>query len=392
MKIAMMLLVVVFFIGLSRAEYDGYLSPMGEDRQSGSCTQANKAKTLYLKNSYEPELYDVTEASTSIKATLVQPLRQHDQNGIYEATTFGTKQKNGDVGAAGYFGVQWKGSTYNPDMLIFSVWDAKRNGAVTSRVMPMPTPSEEARGETDLQCKRNCNDCAVHGHFTTDGTGVKCFYNLPRNIEEGDELTLKIEREPVQSTTGGFRGHVWRVSIEYTGGPNGNFMREQFPQDNPNTPFVIGRILFDDGGLSNGGNSPQGIHRLSNFHEHIGCTPCGSFPFEAVRRGPFVLRTARGGGNLPRLAEGEAEFSCKWAELGSCTCRKFDAQSFDFGEITFKTGGGNHVPHWNPRENSRMFWMEGGVEVSRDGGGGGNGGGGNGGNNGGNGMAWKKNN
>ena len=118
-------------------------------------------------------------------------------------------------------------------MLIFSVWDAKRNGAVTSRVMPMPTPSEEARGETDLQCKRNCNDCAVHGHFTTDGTGVKCFYNLPRNIEEGDELTLKIEREPVQSTTGGFRGHVWRVSLEYTGGPNGNFIRGEMYKQAP---------------------------------------------------------------------------------------------------------------------------------------------------------------
>ena len=78
------------------------------------------------------------------------------------------------------------------DMLLFSVWDVRNGGP---SVIPLPTPNEESRNEADLNCKRNCNDCAVHGDFTPIGTGVKCFYNLPRKLEEGDELTLKIERE-----------------------------------------------------------------------------------------------------------------------------------------------------------------------------------------------------
>ena len=262
-------------------------------------------------------------------------------------------------------------------MLLFSVWDVKHGPSV----IPLPTPSEEARGEADLNCKRNCNDCAVHGDFTPLGTGVKCFYNLPRKLEEGDELTLKIERESVQSADfkldgvnrQRFTGHVWTVSVEYTGGSSSNFMGEQFPQDNPGRPYVLGRILFEDGTLSGGRDSEWGITRLSNFHEHIGCTPCGAFPFEAVRRGPFVLRTASGG-NTPRLIEGEAEFACRWDQR-TCSCRKFEAKSFDFGEITFMTGGAHHKPHWNPRENSRMFWMEGNVKYSRDGGSTGGGGG-----------------
>ena len=377
-------------IGLGQAELHHH-SPQEEDRNVGSCNQANKQKTLYLKNSYEPPLHDVTEASTSIRATLVEPLRRHNKNGIYEATTFGTKQSSGENGPAGYFGVQWKGLSSQKDMLLFSVWDVRHGPSV----IPLATPSEEARGETDLNCKRNCNDCAVHGDFTPLGTGVKCFYNLPRKLEEGDELTLKIERESVRSAEfrldgvnrQRFTGHVWRVTVEYTGGANSNFMREQFPRDvvaqssGRSASFVLGRILFEDGDLSAARDSSAwGITRLSNFHEHIGCTPCGSFPFEAVRRGPYVLRTAaRGGSDTPRLLEGEAEFSCRWDQLGSCTCRKFDARSYDFGEVTFMTGGAYHVPHWNPRVNSRMFWMEGNVKHSRDGGSSGGGDGNNGG-------------
>ena len=107
-------------------------------------------------------------------------------------------------------------------------------------------------------CKRNCNDCAVHGDFSSS-TGVKCFYHLPQKLQEGDELTLMFERESsVQSEwfqmDGAnwemFTGHVWRVSVLYKGGPNPDFMRQQFPQDvaqsGKSAPFVLGRILFDD--------------------------------------------------------------------------------------------------------------------------------------------------
>ena len=81
-----MAVAVLLAIGLGRAEE--------EDRNLESCNQSNKQKTLYLKNSYQPPLSSVpaTEASTSIRATLVEPLRRHNKNGIYEATTFGTRQ------------------------------------------------------------------------------------------------------------------------------------------------------------------------------------------------------------------------------------------------------------------------------------------------------------
>ena len=50
--------------------------------------------------------------------------------------------------------------------------------------------------------------------------------------------------------------------------------------------------------------STYGIKSLSNFHEHIGCTPCGAFEFEAVRKGPVVVGKARPGNALPRLVAG----------------------------------------------------------------------------------------
>ena len=70
--------------------------------------QMNKAKTLYLKNKYEPPLSSdpATEITTSIVATLVEPLRRRNCNGIYEATMIHTTQADGRNGPNGYFGVQ----------------------------------------------------------------------------------------------------------------------------------------------------------------------------------------------------------------------------------------------------------------------------------------------
>ena len=55
---------------------------------------------------------------------------------------------------------------------------------------------------------------------------------------------------------------------------------------------------------------------MSNFHEHLGCTPCDSFPFESVRKGPFVRQKARPGNDMPQLVEGWAHFGCDWNSLG----------------------------------------------------------------------------
>ena len=108
------------------------------------------------------------------------------------------------------------------------------------------------------KCYRNCNDC----NDDPLGTGVQCLYSLPQKLEEGDELTLKFEREAeVQSerfrldgvNLETFTGHVWRVSVTYESGPNPDFMEQQFPEDvaqsGSSAPFVLGRILFEDEGL-----------------------------------------------------------------------------------------------------------------------------------------------
>ena len=81
---------------------------------------------------------------SSIVATLVEPLRQHGKNGIYEATMVHTRQADGRNGPGGYFGVQWKGTSSKADTLLFSIWDEKEE-----RVIPLMTPNEEARNETE---------------------------------------------------------------------------------------------------------------------------------------------------------------------------------------------------------------------------------------------------
>ena len=66
------------------------------------------------------------------------------KHGIYEATMVHTRQADGRNGPGGYFGVQWKGTSSKADTLIFSIWDEKEE-----MVIPLLTPNEEARNETE---------------------------------------------------------------------------------------------------------------------------------------------------------------------------------------------------------------------------------------------------
>ena len=93
---------------------------------------------MYGKPKYSPDLRNnyAIEAFTTVKATLVEPLREHNKNGIYEATMMYTTQNNGNQGASGYFGVQWKGVSWSKDMLLFSIWDKKSGSTVTSYALP----------------------------------------------------------------------------------------------------------------------------------------------------------------------------------------------------------------------------------------------------------------
>ena len=142
MKCTMILPILVFFTSavISQGQAESNNDPRDDD-----CNQENKQKSLYLKNYYEPSLDSdpATEISTSIVATLVEPLREHNKNGIYEATQIHTRQADGRNGLGGYFGVQWKGQSTQADTLLFSIWDEKDEKAI-----PLLTPNEEARNET----------------------------------------------------------------------------------------------------------------------------------------------------------------------------------------------------------------------------------------------------
>ena len=299
---------------------------------------------MYGTPKYNPDIkYNyVTEAYTTVKATVVEPLREHNKNGIYQATQIYTTQKNGRSGVSGYFGVQWKGPSWEKDMVLFSIWDK------TTYALP-----------NHPNCKRNCNDCSED-----KTTGTKCHFNLPQRLQEGDELMLKIEREPVESLVYNqrqYKGHVWQVKLSYVNGPNkDNFMFDQFGLDS-DEDFVIGRILFAEDNLALGEESTGGINYLSNFHEHIGCTPCNSFAFEVDRFGPYVTK-AIDNENLPELVEGYASANCP-----DCTCHSFDVKSYKFGGFRFQTGPG-YSPHWKDLQSeSRMYWTEKGEQHARDG-------------------------
>ena len=271
-----------------------------------------------------------------------------------------TIQKNGRKGAGGYFGVQWKGASWNNDMLLFSIWDYPSFWQSGSNVKSYALPNHP-------NCKRNCNDCQVHGQVEGT-TGTKCYFNLPQKLQEGDELMLKVEREPVENLEYDGRrymGHVWKVKVSYISGPNkDNFMVDQFSLDD-GEEFVLGRILLSDNDLALGEESEGGINGMSLFHEHIGCTPCNSFAFEVDRTGPFVTK-AVDNNNLPTLVEGDASFHCGWNTLGNCTCRSFDVKSYEFGGFNFQTGPG-YSPHWNVRSSTRMYWTDGKGKHAKDG-------------------------
>ena len=74
------------------------------------------------------------------------------------------------------------------------------------------------------------------------------------------------------------------------------------------------------------------------------------------------MRTG-GGGQKPKTI---VDVICT-CPPGNCTCRLFDTKSYNFGEMTFLTGGEDMAPHWDVREDSLMFWIEDSVEHCRDG-------------------------
>jgi len=320
------------------------------DFEDDDCNQQNKQKSLYGHPVYIPTLKDnpAIKASTKTKGMLVEPLRKFGNRGIYAATQMHTKQVNGDEGCGGYFGVQWEGKDTKKDQMLFSIWDKEKH----SEVISLALPNHE-------NCYRNNNDGA--------GTGTQCKYQFPHKLEEKDEIELQVEREPVESLIHNnreYKGHVWTVKARYASGPNkSNFMERQFNGLKDNDEFILGRILFTDDDLEIGETSPQGITDLDMFHEHIGCTICGSFSFEEERSGPYITE-AIDNSNVPQIEEGNGSFGCPWKDY-DCTCLLFDIKSYEFGKFSFQGGSGS-TPHWDAKNDAKMYWTAGGQEHAFD--------------------------
>ena len=299
---------------------------------------------MYGGPEYIPTLdvNQATKAYTTAKGILVQPLREYRKRGIYQATTFRVRDDSGKSGSGGYFGVQWVNR--KPDKILFSVWDRKQK--VERFALPYHT-----------NCKRNCNDCGKDKPKGTT-TGTSCNFKFPNKLEENDELLFKIEREEVQSSTyedKTYNGHVWKVSVRYSSGPNNEtFMKDQFdlPKDGV---FTLGRILFTEKELEIGSVSSGGIVRLGMFHEHLGCAPCGSFKFEAERSGPYI-QEAIDNSDVPKI---EAGFGSVGSIRRGATCQSFDIKSYEFAKLIFQTGPG-YIPHWDVKNQTRtkMYWTE----------------------------------
>jgi hypothetical protein len=333
------------------------------------CSRTNRAISLFGAPNYKPTLKTnpVTKAYTTVKGISVSGLREYGKRGIYHATTFRAQDnissREGD-GSGGYFGVQWING--KRDQLLFSVWDRKQN----KDRFALPLHSN---------CKRNCNDCGGTINGKKKSTGTQCKFQLPKRLEENDELKLTIEREEVQSveyegtTHSGqqlenimYNGHVWKVSVEYVSGPNKEtFMTDQFKLGEDDV-FTLGRILFTENDLEVGQESSGGIVRFNMFHEPIGCTPCDAFNFEVERSGPYIQQ-AIDSSNIPKIEEGFTGIGYNNHLQQLSSCKDFDIKSCEFGKIIFQTGPGYTPTRSKKRvEKEKLYWTEEGQKLARD--------------------------
>jgi len=199
-------------------------------------------------------------------------MRRHGKNGIFHAFPVGFGSKV----PGGYFGPQATGANgENVEQVLFSLWDYKRYGQdgwqpalpflVTDNIENCDTFDAKAN-PGQACCKRNCNDCSQ-----SQSTGTQCKVFIP--AKSGMHLRLNIYRYLTEQTLDyegeSWTGDVWAVDIYNM------ITKERFP---------VGKQLLS-------GTSDSGIDRITNFLEHIGCTPCDSFDQYTSRAGPWVLKT-----------------------------------------------------------------------------------------------------
>ena len=234
---------------------------------SAPCSSVSKQKAIYASSRHEPNIGGATDVIVDVFLEDVEDIYRHGGNGIFNAHPIGFV----GTSVSGYFGPQLAGSApRDAQQVLFSLWDGGSVGLDSWRpALPM-MGAADANIPGTTSCRRNCNDCAVHdGPVAADGsTGTSCKVKIP--AYQGQRTRLRVRRiaQSQQSSAYGqlWTGDVWEVTIRDMG---------------TGQEWVVGRQLVSD--------SAGGINRLNHFHEHLGCTTCGTFYARVSRGGPWVL-------------------------------------------------------------------------------------------------------
>lgn len=151
-------------------------------------------------------------------------------------------------------------------------------------------------------CHRNCNDCGLHPGWTNT-TGTQC--GVTMELSGGNGVRFRLWQSKPNATLADplgmgldYVGAEWtltatlldtrrghgadgrtRAALALAAAPGGSSAATATVAE----PIVVGKMFLQD--------TYAGIGRMSAFHEHIGCTPCGAF-YESEVRGSSYLLTA----------------------------------------------------------------------------------------------------
>ena len=269
---------------------------------SASCNQQNKQKAVYAYFEHEPPLSEVPALDMigDIVVGELDSLEAYGNRGIYSAFMLNWNEPS----PGGYMGPQVTAKRLisgADQQVLFSLWDQDPGEDTWLPAIP-----------DQENCKRNCNDCAVHtGEVHDDGsTGTQCKVFIPRYANQ--ELRMRVRRVEAEGSREMYgrtwTGGVWEVTVQDLG---------------TGDVWTVGRQLLAE--------QTGGIIRTSAFNEHIGCTPCDAFDQSEVRRGPWVLEP-----NGTTLVGATSRYT-KTREDGF-TCHRHAITSDAFGAVTFASG------------------------------------------------------
>lgn len=288
--------------------------------QAQVCNQQTKQKSIYTTPKFSPDISSVNafDIIGDVIWTDLDGLRNTHKNGKYMAFPVGW----GPNVPSGYFGTQAIARDKTKGQLLFSLWDHNKNGVWKAAIPTHPN------------CKRNCNDCAVHtGDSASDGsTGTQCKFHVP--VGTGTHFRVRIRRTAED------------ITVDYNGNldPSGSFRGDEYTVTVQNVDtaelWVVGSQVLT--GVYGG----RGINRIATFNEHIGCTLCDAFTQVVTRRGPWVLDPPN-----TRLVSVSSTYN---RDPDKYTCHMHSIEGTQPGEFKTVTGPGAGIA--NPKTWDKVLF------------------------------------